>query len=212
MASQRQLEANQANAKRSTGPRSARGKARSRMNAVTHGLTAARIVIPGEKAEEFAAFRDALMVDLAPTNTIQRVLADRAAGLFWRLRRGPMVEAALLKGMMRPNPQDLSGLSDEELDQLEQLFRKAAGLEGEPSIVDAVHDQVPASGQQNEETTLLRKVEMLSIFLRHETNLMNELIKTLRLLRTLQAECVAAEAKANTIEGQPGKRNLRALQ
>jgi hypothetical protein len=208
MASQRQLEANRANAKRSTGPRSARGKARSRMNAVTHGLTAARIVIPGEKAEEFAAFRDALMVDLAPANTIHRLLADRVAGLFWRLRRGPMVEAALLKGMMRPNPQDLSGLSDEELDQLVQLSRKAAGLQGEPSIADAVHDQVPASRQQNEATTL----SMLSIFLRHETSLMNELIKTLRLLRTLQAECAAAEAEANTIDGQPGKRNLRAFQ
>ena len=40
---------------------------------------------------------------------------------------------------------------------------------------------------------------------------MNELIKTLRLLHTLQSECAAAEAEANTIE-EPGKRNLRALQ
>ena len=76
----------------------------------------------------------------------------------------------MLKGMIRPHLQDLSGLSDEELDQLEQLFRKAAGLEGEPSIADAVHDQVPASEQQNKATTLSRKVEMLNIFLRHETS------------------------------------------
>lgn len=181
------------------------------MNAVTHGLTAARIVIPGEKAEEFAAFRNALMVDLVPANTIQRVLADRAAGLFWRLRRGPMVEAALLKEMMSPNLQYLSDLSDEELDQLIQLSRKASGLEGEPSIADAAQE-LPASEQQNKVTTLSTKLEMLGIFSRHETSLMNELIKTLGLLRTLQAECAAAEAAANTIDQQPGKRNLRALQ
>src|SRR5215213_8060140 len=38
MASARQLAANRANARRSTGPRSARGKARSSLNALRHGL------------------------------------------------------------------------------------------------------------------------------------------------------------------------------
>ena len=58
MVSQRQLEANRANAKRSTGPKSASGKARSRLNAVTHGLTSRQLVVGAEKPEDFDAFRD----------------------------------------------------------------------------------------------------------------------------------------------------------
>ena len=38
MTSQRQLEANRANAKRSTGPKTPQGKARSRRNSYKHGL------------------------------------------------------------------------------------------------------------------------------------------------------------------------------
>ena len=45
MASSRQIAANRANAKRSTGPKTEQGKARSRMNAWKHGLTAEDIVI-----------------------------------------------------------------------------------------------------------------------------------------------------------------------
>jgi len=42
--SQRKLEANRANAKKSTGPRTPRGKAHSRRNAVRHGLTSAKVL------------------------------------------------------------------------------------------------------------------------------------------------------------------------
>jgi len=42
--SQRKLEANRSNAKKSTGPRTARGKANSRRNAVRHGLTGTTVL------------------------------------------------------------------------------------------------------------------------------------------------------------------------
>jgi hypothetical protein len=51
MASVRQLAANRANARRSTGPRSARGKARSSVNALRHGLAVSVFADPALGAE-----------------------------------------------------------------------------------------------------------------------------------------------------------------
>jgi hypothetical protein len=121
MASQRQLEANRANARRSTGPKSQRGKARSRRNALTHGLTATQILVPGEKPEQLDRLREGLHADFAPGSTIERELVDQLALLLLRRRRVPVVEAALLKRLMeRSDPSDLSYLTDEELNQFEK--------------------------------------------------------------------------------------------
>jgi len=51
MTSERQSRASRANAARSTGPRSASGKAVSRVNALRHGLAAALRLEPGEEEE-----------------------------------------------------------------------------------------------------------------------------------------------------------------
>ena len=66
MSSQRKLEANRMNAKRSTGPRTSPGKLRSSMNARKHGLTGKSIVIGDEDPKEFDAFRAALEHDFQP--------------------------------------------------------------------------------------------------------------------------------------------------
>jgi hypothetical protein len=96
MASHRQLETNRANAKRSTGPKSADGKARSSKNALAHGLTARDIVIGDEDPEEFERLRMGLQADFKPASMIERELVERLAGLLWRLRRIPVLEGALL--------------------------------------------------------------------------------------------------------------------
>jgi len=85
MVSQKQVEANQANAGRSTGPKSARKKARSRLNAVTHGLTSRQLVVGSEKPEDFDAFREALFADLEPSGAFQCELVDEIARFQWRL-------------------------------------------------------------------------------------------------------------------------------
>ena len=96
MSSQR-LEANRLNAKRSTGPKTPSGKARSSMNARKHGLTGKSIVIGDEDPKEFDAFRAALEHDLQPSTALESALVDRLAGLLWRLRRVPAIEAAIVK-------------------------------------------------------------------------------------------------------------------
>src|SRR6516165_5221379 len=97
MTSQDRIEANRITAKRSTGPRTTSGKARSSLNARKHGLTGKNIVIGDEDPKEFDALRAALEHDLQPSTAYESELVDRAAGLFWRLRRIPAIEAAIVK-------------------------------------------------------------------------------------------------------------------
>ena len=65
VASEKQIAANRVNSKKSTGPKTARGKARSAMNATTHGLTSKTVAM---LAEDSIAFQNRLMKRLAQTD------------------------------------------------------------------------------------------------------------------------------------------------
>lgn len=97
MASHRQTAANRRNAEKSTGPRSPEGKARSRQNALTHGLTAQYALLPDEDPAEFDAFCEAMLISLAPEGPLEHQLVERATSLIWRLRRIPAFEVALIE-------------------------------------------------------------------------------------------------------------------
>jgi hypothetical protein len=90
------LEANRANAKRSTGPKTEAGKSRSKLNALKHGLSAEKIVIGEEDPSEFEALRASLQRDWQP-DTLASELVEQLAGIFWRLRRVPAIEAAVVE-------------------------------------------------------------------------------------------------------------------
>jgi hypothetical protein len=72
MASEKQLMANRANAKRSTGPKTTTGKALSRKNACKHGLTAESIVIGDEDPKAFDLLRAQLEDEYDPRPGIER--------------------------------------------------------------------------------------------------------------------------------------------
>ncbi len=94
--SQAKVEANKRNAAKSTGPRTEPGRTRSRMNAVTHGLTAEAVVAPWEVGEDFDAFRARLLDALAPVGGLDAMLAERVIVAAWRMRRAVEAEAATL--------------------------------------------------------------------------------------------------------------------
>src|SRR5918992_2030133 len=96
MASERQIRANRRNALKSTGPRTAAGKAASSRNALRHGLTAHQVVIEGEDPARFDALRHRFFGEFRPVGPMEEFLVERLAGLAWRLRRVPLFEAALL--------------------------------------------------------------------------------------------------------------------
>lgn len=71
MATIAQSRANRTNAKRSTGPRTAMGKARSSRNATTHGLLAQDVLLDNENEQQFEERRDAILVDLDPVGELE---------------------------------------------------------------------------------------------------------------------------------------------
>src|SRR5438270_14079394 len=95
--SERRIASNRQNAKNSTGPKTAAGKAKSRLNAVKHGLRAEQVILPGEDPQAFEAERQAWADDWQPRSHTRAVLVERAAVASWRLRRCVRIEAARLQ-------------------------------------------------------------------------------------------------------------------
>ena len=97
MTSFRQLEANRRNAQRSTGPKTAEGKRRSRLNAIRHGLTAETVVANLEDVEDYKAFEATIIADYCAETAVARELVLRLASLLWRLRRATTIETNLFR-------------------------------------------------------------------------------------------------------------------
>ena len=93
MTSPAQAQANRRNAQRSTGPRSAEGKARAAANALKHGLTAARATLRCEDREAWARLRADLVARFQPEGEAEARLVDDLAFHYLRLGRLPLAEA-----------------------------------------------------------------------------------------------------------------------
>ena len=75
-----QLAANRANARRSTGPRTPEGKARSAQNAVKHGFTASSfVVVRLEELDEVENLKQDLISVYQPVNAQELLALERAA-------------------------------------------------------------------------------------------------------------------------------------
>lgn len=85
--SQKQLEANRANALKSTGPRTPDGKAVVALNPVKHGLLSKEILLANEDESALVDLGKRLRHDLAPAGELEMILVDRIISAAWRLRR-----------------------------------------------------------------------------------------------------------------------------
>lgn len=88
--------ANRANALRSTGPRTAAGKAQSRLNACKHGMTGRAVALPEEDRADVARLEARLAERFAPRGGEEQELVREMAMALWRIGRAPKVEAAVL--------------------------------------------------------------------------------------------------------------------
>ncbi|WP_145278016.1 hypothetical protein [Tautonia plasticadhaerens] len=76
--SPKQVEANRANAQKSTGPRTAEGKQRSRRNGLRHGMACA-VVVPEEDRQAYRAAMARWRKESGPDNVVEEHLVRRAA-------------------------------------------------------------------------------------------------------------------------------------
>ena len=98
-----QIEANRANARRSTGPATEDGKAHSSQNARVHGLCSRQLHLADEEeAAIFASLRDALSVEIAPAGELELIHFETIIHSRWNLRRCRMNEANLLGSVPDP--------------------------------------------------------------------------------------------------------------
>jgi hypothetical protein len=92
----KQLAANRANARLSTGPRTKRGKRATRLNALKFGFFSEELVIPtcdGEGAsEKYLYLLNAVNQELKPSGVLNTWWAEMVAETMWRFRRGTRAE------------------------------------------------------------------------------------------------------------------------
>jgi len=95
MTSARQLETNRQNARRSTGPTTANGKARVAQNALTHGLLSRETLLPDEDPQALQTLAEAVRAELNPEGAQEQLLVDMLIRAVWRLQRLGRVEAGV---------------------------------------------------------------------------------------------------------------------
>ena len=115
MISDKQLQANRNNALKSTGPQTAEGRNRSRMNALRHGLTGQVTTMTDEDRAAHDQFSQALIHSLAPQGAMETQLAHRIATDSWRLNRASAIEDNLFALGLHQNSGELFP-DDEQLD------------------------------------------------------------------------------------------------
>lgn len=95
MSSQQKIDANRANSRKSTGPRTDEGKAVSRNNAFKHGMRSRAIVAPDEDKDQYAQLLHQISQDFQPETDREHFLVKQMAEARWRLGRLKSIETAL---------------------------------------------------------------------------------------------------------------------
>lgn len=152
----RKTAANKRNAARSTGPKTAAGKAIARLNATSHGLRAASPVVPGEDPSAWEAFRESMVADLAPVGMLELELAERVALLSWRLRRVSTFEVGVVNLASDQAAKEARG------EHSSVLFVGLPSGEGRPTLAEVREQVATAEGTVRDRAERGRLLDELS--------------------------------------------------
>ena len=84
MATAKQIAANRANARKSTGPTTPAGKARARRNSYKHGLLSRELILDWEEEREFRRLLNALLDEYRPEGATETLLVEQMAVSAWK--------------------------------------------------------------------------------------------------------------------------------
>jgi hypothetical protein len=87
---------NQANAQKSTGPRTHQGKQRSRMNAFKHNLTGNNLILQEHEYEKYMEVSNKMLADFKPGTELERQIAQKIIDTNFRLNRLAAIENNML--------------------------------------------------------------------------------------------------------------------
>ncbi len=132
MSTPEQINANRQNAEKSTGPKTADGKATVSQNAVKHGFFAKNDVISGEDLAAYEEHRQDVYDEYAPLTPTESVLTQRIASLTWRLMRADRLQTTtintLVAAQQKATPPPVSRKFNIEA-MIKELRRKEADPE-----------------------------------------------------------------------------------
>ncbi len=106
MATERQIQANRANAKRSTGPITEKGKQASSQNALRHGQLSSCVVLTAESTPFFNQLMDSLIEEFQPRTANETALIETMAVARWKLMRNWTIHTGLLEIEMAKQDQE----------------------------------------------------------------------------------------------------------
>ena len=97
MTTEKQIAANRRNARKSTGPKSAAGKAASGRNALKHGVLSRQAIAAHEDREAYEALLGQIVEEFGPETALECALVERLSILIWREKRLAQAEAELVR-------------------------------------------------------------------------------------------------------------------
>jgi hypothetical protein len=163
--SEARLRANRLNARKSTGPRTTEGKQRASLNATRHGLTAQVLTLTPEELKGLQALIGDFEKQYQPATTQEKHLVHMLGQLQFRLHRVMAIE--------------------------HHLF--AIGLTENSELWDVNHPEAQTAFVLAE--TLRRSKDPLLTISIYEQRLMRQYEKVLKILRDVQAERKAQDAR-----------------
>ena len=131
--SQKQIDANQRNAQKSTGPKTKEGKAKSAMNSIKYGIYSDQFLIKGEKKEDLDEYSNDLINWLNPSNPVLFDIVSQIIFSGWAARRYMIVESKIInttpveekkesKENSKSQPMVISWLDSPELEAKYEAF------------------------------------------------------------------------------------------